>query len=68
MTYINRFEIECLTEDRIKSVGRMVKQVRGPVHGPRKERRSWAPAAVAFVALLPAGVVLSAVMSLITVQ
>ena len=68
MTYHNRFELESLTEDRIKSVGRQVKAVRGPVQGPRKERQSWAPAVMAFIALLPAGVVLSAVASLITVS
>jgi hypothetical protein len=68
MADYNRYEVESLTEDRIKSVGRQVKAVRGPAQGARKERSSWAPAAMAFIALLSAGVVVSAVASLITVS
>ena len=68
MTFHNPYEAEFLRKDRAKTIQQQVKQYCGPAQKSLKERRSWAPAAMAFIALLPAGVVLSAVASLITVQ
>ena len=68
MTYHNSYEAEFLMGDRVKQIQEQVKQYRGPAREPRKARGSWLSAAMAFIALLPAGVVLSAVASLITVQ
>ena len=68
MNFYNPYEAEFLRADRAKQIQQQVKQVRGPVQIPRKERGSWLSAAKAFVALLPAGVVLGVVARLITVQ
>ena len=66
MMYRNTYEAEFLVADRVKQIQQQVKQYRGPARESRKARGSWQSAAMAFIALLPAGVVLSAVASLIT--
>jgi hypothetical protein len=64
----NPYETEFLRADRAKQIQKQVKQYCGPAREPRGARGSWLSAAMAFIGLLPAGVVLSAVASLITVQ
>jgi hypothetical protein len=68
MNLHNPYEVEFLRADRVKQIARQVEQYRGPAREPRKGSGSWVSAAMAFIALLPAGVVLSAVASLMTVQ
>ena len=64
MTHFDPYEAEFLRKDRAKQVAHQVKQMRGP-SGEGKAHGTWVSAVMAIAALLPAGVILSAVASLI---
>jgi hypothetical protein len=68
MAFHNAYEAELFSADRMKRVRQEVKQCRGSGQRSREARRSWVAAAMAFVALLPASMVLRAVASLNLVQ
>ena len=64
MTFHNPYEAEFLSKDRAKHIEHQVKQMRGPSGNGGKDRGTWVSALVAIAALLPAGVILSAVAGL----
>jgi hypothetical protein len=65
---MNSYEVECYIRERTNKASRDVKRQRMPAADPGKEGRWWVSAAMTIGALLPAGVILSAAASLITVS
>jgi hypothetical protein len=66
MTDLMRFDVEGLTEGRLKSVGEEIRRERGPVPGAHYQRTSWSTVVTQLISLLPAGVVLVALFNIVT--
>jgi hypothetical protein len=64
MNLHNPYEAEFLGKDRAKHVEHQVKHMRGPAGEGGKDRGTWVTALIAIFALLPVGVILSAVTSI----